>query len=136
MEITEKKYNIAVLGGDIRQKTVTQILRNRGHIIKTCNKFCAANEEEFTGAAEAVKSSQIIILPLPATGDNVHLTCAPVSGNRECEQPDISIYDLIRNNCNNEKNTSSVENCPLFFPESPKKTGMMSPIIFFPRLCS
>ncbi len=123
MEITEKKYNIAVLGGDIRQKTVTQILRNRGHIIKTCNKFCAANEEEFTGAAEAVKSSQIIILPLPATGDNVHLTCAPVSGNRECEQPDISIYDLIRNNCNNEKKYILGGKLPALFSGIAEKNG-------------
>lgn len=72
--------NIWVLGGDLRQAKLGQLLQNDGHTVHACGLECVPdselnNEKDLQG----VELADCVILPLPVTGDKTTLN-APFSG--------------------------------------------------------
>lgn len=91
------KYTITVLGGDKRQRAVVEKLSMRGHMIRTfaLGSLCADIGEKCIDARQAILDSDIIILPLPATRDNIHLFCPLEGGDGRSCGDGILLYDLI-----------------------------------------
>ncbi len=82
---------IAVLGGDKRQNVVAGELIKLGFDVRL---FAVSDQAEFPGCAELFRSvdkviegASVIILPLPATRDNIHLSAQNVK---------IALAEIVR----------------------------------------
>lgn len=80
MSINNEKYSFAVIGGDSRQVVIANELIRRGHEVKVfglgnLGVHCVG-AELLTSLEKAVDGSEIILLPLPVTRDNVNLLLA------------------------------------------------------------
>lgn len=85
--------NIWVIGGDLRQAKLAELLQNDGHTVHTyalesAPELTTAHEPELTGAELA----DCVILPLPVTGDGTMLN-APLSAQAH---PLSQILDALR----------------------------------------
>lgn len=84
--------NIWVIGGDLRQEKLAQLLAGDGHVVHTYGLGSELEElrteEDLTG----VQLADCVILPLPVTGDGVTLN-APLAG-REISLP--GVLDALR----------------------------------------
>lgn len=84
MNLDDKKHIIAILGGDRRQSVIAQMLLDRGHDVRLFG--LGEYGSECTGAElcsnveRAIMGSEIILLPLPVTRDNMNLTLQRGSG--------------------------------------------------------
>lgn len=71
------KYDAAIIGGDLRQIFLANILSQRNYnIICFINDTDYLNDNIITAEAayESIKSAKVIITPIPFTKDKIHLT--------------------------------------------------------------
>lgn len=78
------KKNVYIIGGDLRQSTVAQLLEKEGLNVHSVG----LSEEEFD--IRIVQNADIIVLPIPVSYDNIYIN-APVSKKR------IAISDMVDN---------------------------------------
>lgn len=82
MENIHKKYTFSLLGGDRRQDVIANELIKRGHRVKLFGlaeySLCCSGAEIYQSAEKAIAEGDVIILPLPVTRDNNHLSAQSV----------------------------------------------------------
>ena len=78
------KKNIYVIGGDLRQITVTELLKKDG--FNACS--IGLSKDDFD--IQVIKDADVIVLPIPVSYDNVYIN-APISPKR------ITISDIFDN---------------------------------------
>jgi len=102
MSINNEKYRFSIIGGDYRQVVIANELIRRGHNVKVfglgnLGAHCR-HAELFTSIDKAIDGSDVILLPLPVTRDNVNLLLAS-DPKAEC----IELVELVclasRYNC-------------------------------------
>lgn len=83
------KSTVYVIGGDLRQMTVSELLREEGYEVCTAG----LSDEEFN--LNGLKKADVVILPIPVSYDNVYIN-APLSKRRItiCE-----VLDRLGENC-------------------------------------
>lgn len=87
------ELNVWVIGGDLRQAKLAELLQNDGHTVHTyaLERAPEAAWEGEPGLA-GVELADCVVLPLPVTGDGVMLN-APLSG---ADHPLAGILDALR----------------------------------------
>lgn len=95
MSINNEKYCFAIIGGDSRQVVIANELIRRGHNVKVfglgnLGAHCA-QAELFTSIDKAIDGSDVILLPLPVTRDNVNLLLASYS-----KADTVPLVELVR----------------------------------------
>lgn len=80
MDNVGKKYVFSFLGGDSRQAIIAGELRNKGHDVKLFGleeyiSYCP-DGQHCMSMEKALEDSEILILPLPVSRDNEHLSIA------------------------------------------------------------
>lgn len=85
--------NIWIIGGDLRQAKLVEILREDGHTVHTCalERAPDCNWKDAVGL-DGVEWADCVILPLPVTGDGVTLN-APLSEHRFLLE---QVFDALR----------------------------------------
>lgn len=93
MKNIQDKHIFAVLGGDSRQWTVAKRLIESGAKVRT---YAVESEGELSGASvcnsveRAIAGSDIIILPLPVSRDNINLSF------RDQNFSEVSLGDIVK----------------------------------------
>ncbi len=95
MSINNEKYCFSIIGGDYRQIVVANELIRRGHNVKifglgNLGAHCT-HAELFTSVDKAIDGSDVILLPLPVTRDNVNLLLAS-----DPKAETIRLVELVR----------------------------------------
>lgn len=95
MSINNKKYGFAVIGGDSRQIVIVNELIQRGHNVKVfglgnLGAHCA-RAELLTSIEKTIEGSDVILLPLPVTRDNVNLLLAS-----DPKADTVELIELVR----------------------------------------
>ena len=92
MENIQTKHIFAVLGGDLRQRTVADLLVKSGNRVKTfgvCGESISG-AEMCKCAERAIEGSDVMILPLPVSRDNINLSLADACFSR------VSLEELVK----------------------------------------
>ncbi len=94
----KNKYTFAILGGDRRQSVVAEMLSECGHRVRVFGINDAhtlpCGVEHCNSLKTAIAESEVIILPLPASRDNIHLCSTKDSDGEELLLTDIVKYAL------------------------------------------
>lgn len=93
MKNIQDKHIFAVLGGDARQRTVAKRLIESGAKVRT---YALGDSGDLAGASvcnsveRAIAGSNVIILPLPVSRDNINLSV------RDLNLPGIELCDIVK----------------------------------------
>lgn len=93
MKNIQNKHTFAVLGGDLRQSTVARKLIESGGKVKIFGLNCGGSivgAEICMTVERAVSGCDVIILPLPASRDNVNLSVSDRS------YPAVPLCDIVK----------------------------------------
>ena len=92
-----ERIKIAILGGDMRQLAVARELTKSGFSVCLWgidSVFCKESDDFLVGDwGEAVSGCSVLVLPLPASGDGVHVHCPLV--NEAAELKLSRVLDLL-----------------------------------------
>lgn len=98
----DRRYNVAILGGDRRQAVVAKRLLERGHTVKLYGIGTYATEIDgaqiCSTLEKALSGSEVILLPLPVSKDKINLALIAESAS-----PQITLTSIVelasRNGC-------------------------------------
>ncbi len=133
MEINFKGFKFAVLGGDKRQAVIVNELINAGADVRIFalgdNRSAMHGSENCMSVEKAIEGCDVVVLPLPVTRDNIHLSAQnvkvtlseivkltaksksfllggmiPLETLRQCEALGVEAYDYYKNESLQRKN--------------------------------
>ena len=88
-----RKYIFAIIGGDSRQAIVAKKLLSLGHAVKICGLDASlggiSGAEIISSPEKAAMGSDVVLLPLPVTRDNITLNFVPPDDNKTVLLTDI-----------------------------------------------